>query len=142
MSLNTRQKALYTHRCNIWSVTRTKDGNGKPGDETYSLSASSVPCYYQYTPNVDDAIPGGGRVKRATIFTTDIVHMEASQTLEDGWILKNVSVKPDGSADSNNGTYHRVLGAANVIPRAGNRQANKRSVMAMVLEHPPVEVTV
>lgn len=136
MALNARQRAAYQHRCNIWSVDRTVDGNGKPGAETYALIASSVPCLYQYTPNVDDPEAGVGRIKRMTIITTDIVHMEASQPVADGYILKNVT-----SGHPSSGEFHRVLGAPRVLANAGNRKANKKSVMAMSMEHPPAGVS-
>ena len=140
MALNRRQQAAYKHTCKILSVTRTNNATtGEPGAETYALNASEVPYLRQPTPNVDDA-GEGGRVKRMTVLTTDVAHFESSVTLHDGWIVKDVSLLPDGSHGPNYGECSRILGAPRQIPDAGRRKANKQSVMLMTMEHPTAEV--
>lgn len=140
MALTQRQKAAYKHLCDIWSVGRTIT-SGVPGDETFTLAYSGVACLYQYTPNVDDVTDSVGRVKTRTIFTTDIVHFDAAQEVKDAWILVNRSLLADGSHSPAYGEVHRVLGAPRIIANAGNRKANKRSVMAMSMEHAPTGVS-
>lgn len=138
MRTTTRQKRLYTDLCNIYSSTRASnvDGDGEPGEEVIGQVASNVPCYYQYTPNVDDPADVG-RFKRPTIFTTDTVHLYSDQPLENGWWLKNVSLDTQGRRSVNYGQVHKILGAPNNIPSRGVRHANKQSVMAMEEENPP-----
>lgn len=141
MLTTVRQQKLYTDRCDIYQTTRASnsDGLGTPGDERISLVAANVPCYYQYTQNVDDATDVG-RFKRATIFTTDIVHFYADQRLENGWWLKNRTKDAQGRPTPNYGQVHKILGAPNNIPTRGIRHANKQSVMAMQEEQIPDEL--
>src|SRR6267378_3708988 len=113
MALNARQKIAYKHLCNIYSVTRSiTESTGKPGAETFTLMSSALSCLYEYTDNIDAAIEGMGQVKRPTIFTTDRVHVEANTNVKDGWIVKDLSLLPDGVTHSPTyGTVHRVKGA-------------------------------
>lgn len=136
--MNLRQRLAYNHTVNLWSVDRTINSTtGAVGAETYTLAYSGVKCRYEYTDNVSDVVEGAGRTKRPTIFTTDKIHFDAAQEVGELWIVKNVSLLPDGSQSPLYGEFHRVLGVSHVSPSAGNRRANKRSVMAQTIEKVP-----
>lgn len=140
--LNQRQLACYRHTVNLWQPTRTINATtGAVGAETYALAYSGVSCRYEYTDNVSDPTEGAGRIKRPTIFTTDKIHFDSAQEVGDDWIVKNVSLLPDGSQSPLYGEFHRILGVARVTPSAGVRRANKQSVMAMTIEKPPAGVS-
>lgn len=142
MALNFRQQRSLMHRCNIWKIDRTVTaGTGVVGAETPTLMASNVACLYQHTPNVDNPVSAGGRVKLQTILTEDVVHFEATVVVQDNWILKNVSILPDGSRSPAYGSFHRVHGAPRIIANAGARRGNKLSVMAMSIEKVPTGVS-
>lgn len=140
MALTERQQKLYEHRCNIWNVTETIT-SGVPGAETYTLAASNVPCYYEFTPNLSDDVDAIGRIKRMTVFVTDTIHMEITQPCQNGSIIKNVTFDIDGSQSPMYGTYHRVEGAAREIVTTSRRRPNKASYMAMSIEKPPTGVS-
>ena len=136
--LNPRQRAFFKHKCNIYSVaTAINSATGRPGDETYTLVASAIPCYYEYTPNVSDPTEAIGRIKRATIFTTDTIHMPSGVTVMDAWLTKNVTLLSNGRRSPSYGEVHQIMGAPNEKPDDGNRHPNSVSVMAMTLEKPP-----
>ncbi len=135
--LNARQRELYTDTCEVILVTRPLPSGAAPGNETYAMGERAVPCYYGYTPNVDDAIEGAGRIKRQSIFTTDAVHYPRGVGIHDGDMLRFTTVLGDGTHHPEYGTVHRVLGAPNQYPDRGHRHTNKASVMAMSVEHPP-----
>lgn len=142
MPLNVRQQHAYKHLVNLWKPVRSvNQATGKASAETYVLAYSKVPCLYQYTDNVSNPTQGVGRVKRMTIFTTDIIHFVQEQQIDEGWIVKNVSLLPDGTQSPLYGQFHRVLGVARVTPTAGARKANKRSVMCQVMEKTPPGVS-
>lgn len=141
MALNTRQLLAYNHTCNLWRPTQTIDpSTGVPSDILFVKAYSRVKVHYEYTDNVSDAIEGAGRVKRPTIFTDDSIHMDAAQECDEGWIAQNTSILPDGTNSPIIGECHMILGGPNVHPSSGNRRANKRKLMAQVIEHPPAEI--
>lgn len=140
MSLNFRQTQAYRHLCIIYRPT-TPITSGKPGSITYPIVASNVPCLFQPTPNINDPIPGGGTIKRPTIFTTDTLHMEAGIDCRAEDIVKNTTLLPNGQRSSNYGKFSRALGAPEVIENAGRRKANKQSMPIMEMEHPPAGLT-
>ena len=136
--LNARQIACYCHTVNLWSVASPINATtGVVGDDVYTLAYSGVKCRYEYTDNISDPIEGIGRTKRPTVFTTDKIHFDSAQPIGDNWIVKNVSILPDGTQSPLYGEFHRILGAPKVTPSAGNRRANKLSVMALSMEKPP-----
>jgi len=140
VSSNARQKALYTHTCLIISVTETIIA-GKPLSATFAVASSKVPCHYEYTDNINSPVEGGAEIKRATIFTTDKIHMSDTVVLEDGWIIVNTTRKPDGSKVSVWGEVHKILGAPRVTPASGRRNAAKQSVDAMTMDVVPSALT-
>ncbi len=142
MALNQRQQAAYNHRVNLWQPSRVINPiSGAVGAETYTLAYSNVACRYEYTDNVADPVEGVGRTKRPTIFTTDKIHFDSAQEVGADWIVKNISLLPDGSRSQLYGEFHRVLGVSKITPSAGLRRANKRSMMAQTIEKIPAGVS-
>lgn len=140
--LTQRQKLSYNHLANLWKPVRSVNATtGKPADDTYTLAYSGVRCAYHYTDNLSDPVEGAGRIKRPTVFTTDAIKFEASQEVGADWIVKNVSILPDGSQSPLFGEFHRILGVARVTPNAGNRRANERKMLAQTIEKPPPGVS-
>lgn len=140
MDLNRRQKALYKHKCDIWSVDRTVTaGTNKPSDEIYILILENVPCIYEYTPNVDVETEAG-RVKEFTLLTTDKIHMEASVPVEDGYLIVNRTVKRDGKPSRATNEVHKMLGQPEIHESLGRRKANKLMMEGMSIEHPPTQL--
>lgn len=139
MALSARQQILYTHLCTLWRPTHNLT-DGTPGDDTYTLVARGIKCFYEYTPNVDDPAEIGG-FKRATIFTTDKIHFDVAQDVQNGDIAFNTSLNTDGTHGPNYGQVHSILGAPNKLPGSTNRQTNKQMVMAMQEEQVPEGVT-
>jgi hypothetical protein len=140
MSLNHRQRAAYTHRCDIWQPGRSIGTGGRPGPESWVCTARAAPCLYIYMNNLSDPVPGAGRVRRTTILRVDHIHFDAAQSIGDGWIVKNVSLLADGSPSPLSGQFHRVLSEAKVVIESGRRRANARIVLAEPLERAPAEV--
>lgn len=135
MALTRRQKALYRHRIDIWSVTETIGPGGKPSPETYSLLVQNVPAIYQFTPNID-TLTAGGRLKEFTMLVLDKIYMEASVPISDACVVVNVTRLKDGSKSNAWGQLHRVEGAPTVYDTLGHRHANALYVEAMSIEHP------
>lgn len=136
MALTSRQKRLYTHLCNVYSVSSSIDATTKKRSaDTPTLIASNVPCLYDYTQNFSDGTEIG-RLKRASVLTTDSVHMEANVEVKDGYYIKNVSLLPDGSNSPLYGQIHRVQGDPFIVPSSGHRQANYQELEINTLEHP------
>jgi hypothetical protein len=94
-----------------------------------------------FTKNVSDPTQDVGRIKRMTIFTTDEVHFDAAQQIDEGWIVKNVSIQRNGRNSNLYGQFHRCLGVAQVIDSTGRRDPNYRSMMMQVLEKIPPGVS-
>lgn len=135
--LEPRQKALYKHTCDIWSVTRTKDPvTGKPSGEIYTLVMTGVPCLYDYTPNVDMETEGG-RIKEFTLLTTDKIHLPVSAPIADTWLTVNRTVLSGGAPSRSTNEVHRMLGAPKVNESLGRRHCNKTMMEGMTMEHPP-----
>lgn len=135
MSLNARQTSLYKHRLDLWRTSRTITA-GKPGDETYTLVQSSVPCIYNYTPNVDSET-SAGRVKEFTLLTTDKIFMEANVPIQDNYLTVNTTITAAGTRSAVYGEVHRVLGGPTVRESLGHRKCNDLFVEGMTMEHPP-----
>lgn len=141
MPLNDRQKRAYQHKADFYRVTRTvNSGTGKPGAETVSIAFKNVQCRYEFTDNISDPM-SFGRVKRPTIFTTDILHMDAAQEIQDGWYVVDRSLV-GGGRSPNYGTVHRVLGAPHANPSQGRRLSNKKSVQISSVETPPAGIVI
>lgn len=141
MSLNARQTAAYQNRISIVGVTPgIVELNGEVDAQTYYISARNVPCYFQFTDNINDPIEGAGREKRPSVFTDDTCHMEANNTITDQWIIRDETILPNGHRSPLYGTYSMVLGAPRIIANAGRRKANKLSVKLLSIEKPPAAV--
>jgi hypothetical protein len=144
MPLNARQIRCYTHLCNVW---RLSQGSVNPAtkvkaDGVWSLVASGIPCLYVYTDNVSDPLPGGGRVKRPSLFTDDHIKFAIDQDIREGDIVVNVSLQPNGAhVDSVYGECSRLLGQPKSVPSSGARRANFRAFLMMTEEKPPLGVT-
>ena len=138
MPLNARQRRAYNHLCNVYASTRVVGAGARPGAETLTLAGSSVACHYEKTPNLDDPSGAGvGDVQGKVLFSTDSVHFAADAPITNNCILRDVTLLPDGTQSPSYGKYHRVLGEPRMVPDSGARRANKLSVMAMEMEHPP-----
>lgn len=138
MALTGRQQLLYTHLCNLYSVTRNpnSDGIGTPGPETITLAYSNVPCFYEYTENMD-APTNIGRIKIANLLTKDTIHFAISQEVQDGWWALNISPPVNGIDNPNNGQVHRLLGAPRDLPGTPTRTTRVREINAQVAEQSP-----
>jgi len=133
-TLTPRQERLYGHLCDLWERTLSVDpATGAPGAETLARVAENVPCYYQYNPNVDDPTDAA-RFNKATLFTTDKVHLPDGVTVSNGWWIVNRTPGP------NLGEVHKVLGAPQINPGDSARATNKQAVTCMREEKPPEDL--
>lgn len=140
MSLKHRQQQLYTHRCNVWRASRTIS-SGLPGEETYTLVATGVPCYYEASDNIDAPIDGLGRVRRDMILTADTVHFEIVANVQNQDVIKNVSLTPAGAQSAEYGVFARLEGAPRNVLNSSRRHPNKKQFLAYTIEKPPAGVS-
>jgi hypothetical protein len=138
MAFTHRQSIAYKHTVDLWQPTRTINATtGAPSDESYTLAYSGVKCLWDYTNNYSDVPTAAGRVKRPNLMTTDSIHFESSQQVEEGWIIVNRTLLPDGSQSQLYNDVSRILGSANFAESSGNRRANKKVMYATTLEKAP-----
>lgn len=127
--LTRRQARLYTHLVDIWDVLRQAEQQ-----DSFVRIARNVPCYYAYTQNVDDLTPGG-RIKRFSLFTTDVLHLPLCVSVPNGsWCVNRTPNNPNKNA------FHHVLGAALVTPGTERRPVNAQVIELMQDENAPLDL--
>lgn len=137
MALNFRQQQLFRSLLSIYRAdARTENPtSGEVSDDHYSLVVANVPCFYDYTQNDDDAVPGLGRVKRRSALTEDAIHMEVTADIRSQDYVRDVT-----PGSPNFGTVHRIEGEPRKIPDQGGRHFNGLIVQAMDEPHVPAQL--
>lgn len=132
-----RQRIAYQEVCNLWQPSRSINATtGAVATEVFTLAYSNVPFLFQNTPNYSQIPRAGGRLKQDSLLTSDTMHFYADQEIGEGWIVKDVTLNPDGSTPRTYGKFYRVQGE----PQP-NRRGNKQSVETVNIEHPPTGVS-
>ena len=132
---------LFPHRCDIWSQSEGVV-SGVPQPPVISLVKQNQPCYYAYTPNVDDPTKIG-RQKSAGFFTRDTVSFPYDAPLQNGgWIVDKTRQKPGVTADRAHSfnAISRIQGAPLYTHPSALRLIGKLTVNAMTDEQPPDEI--
>lgn len=108
-----------TDLCDIWNPSHTVDGNLKPADVVYALSASGVPCLYGNTINIDKG-SDIGLIKEPNSQSMDSIMFPDDTQVFDNSIVVNRSVKcPSGDETSLFGDVHGFTGAPRKITQLG-----------------------
>lgn len=132
MALTPWQKRQYRDRCDVWRSTEQFSAvDGHATGPTYARVLSAVPCYYEFTANIDDPAEAAGRNKRMTVFTLDNVHMEMSA----GLLVHSGDMLRGTIANSGQHIWHRAEGAPKIV-RGPNNCFNKAAIAAMEEEQP------
>jgi hypothetical protein len=117
-----RLQRLLQHKCDIYrrATISAVSGSIEGADVAYSITpvATGVLCYWQATPELDEPATQG-ITKTVNLVTSDKWHFLSSQELQDGWLIVNRIILP-------NGQRHSDYGAVSVIQ--GNPTTNSSMV--------------
>ena len=94
--LSERQEALYTHLADLWRPVYGLAADGAWAAVSYTRAFAAAPCYRKTMDSFSD--PGAaGRNEGDNMFTTDLWHFGERHEIDEGWIIRDVSVSDDGA---------------------------------------------